>query len=50
MKTWTCEWKPVRAMLLICLVTGMVLVTGLYQNTAAAADLVVRISRLVHSK
>ena len=46
MKTRTCIWKPVRAMLVICLVTGMVMTTGLEQSTAAAADLVVKISRV----
>jgi len=33
-------------MLVTCLVAGMVLATGLQQNTAAAADLVMKISRL----
>ena len=40
------EGKPVRAMLVTCLVTGMLLAAGVQQNTAAAADLVVKISRV----
>ena len=46
MKTWTCEWKPLRAMLFISLLTGMVLASGFQPPTAAAADVVVKISRL----
>ena len=46
MKTRTCVWKPVKAMLVICLAIGMVLLAGPQQDTAAAADLMVKISRL----
>jgi hypothetical protein len=46
MKTGTCLWKSAKAMLITCLVTGMVLTAGWQQRTAAAADLVVKISRL----
>ena len=46
MKRRTCERKPVRAMLVICLVTGVMLATGLQLRSAVAADLVVKITRL----
>ena len=46
MKTWTCGRKPLRAMLVMTLLAGMVLVTGFRHPTAAAADFVVKISRL----
>ena len=46
MKIRTRGWKPVRVVLTICLMTGMLLLTGLQLDSAAAADLTLKISRL----
>lgn len=46
MNRLTCGWKPTKVILAICLIVGMVLPMGPLQSTAAAADLILKISRL----
>ena len=46
MNRLTCEWKPINVVLAIYLMAGMVLPMGPLQSTAAAADLILKISRL----
>lgn len=46
MKTRTWGWEPVKVLLAICLITGMMLLTGPHLDSAAAADLLLKISRL----
>ena len=46
MNRLTCGWKPTKVILAICLIVGMVLPVGSLQSTAAAADLILKISRL----
>jgi len=46
MNRLTCGWKPTKVILAICLMVGMVLPMGPLQSTAAAADLILKISRL----
>jgi hypothetical protein len=46
MNRLTCGWKPTKVILAICLMVGMVLWMGPLQSTAAAADLILKISRL----